>query len=544
MNQLDLYSALFFSILMLYIMIKIWFIKNKRIVHHMFFLTVLSIEIWDISNLITYLFFADAMNQNLFLTYLGITLLAPFLLLTVNFFIHPDQGLEPKQAWLFLIPAITLAVACTNGYHTLFIIQQNFIIKANQYGPYFSIHSFYSYACMTLAVIYLIGFAIKHSGLFSRQTILILLGTAFPVVVNVFVIFKLFDISMFDLSNSFSATLFLYWLAINRFDFLNVVPIAIQQVVNHISDGIMVLNKAHVVIFYNATLTAMLSGATPLNGETEVIKTGEKLETYRHLLADPVIQAVQASKKTTLEDTITIDGLSRYFHIEITPMFDKHKPIGTIVLFKDITDHKQYIATLESKNRELDELNLELEHLNLKLRELADKDGLTGAYNRRFFNEYYEMEIARGTNQIRYKQNERSQMNFGIAILDIDDFKKVNDTYGHITGDHVLKELVEVIKAITFSRDFICRYGGEEFAIIFTKTTKEGAIEATEKIRKAVAEHPFYFNEDNPNGHVTISIGLAVFDENYEKSRVNLLEVADERLYQAKHTGKNRVVYE
>lgn len=543
-NHIDLYLAIISAFLTLYIMMKIWLIKNKRDVHYMFFLTALSIEVWNTSNLMTYLFFPDHMNRSLFMTFVGICLSAPFLLLTVNFFIHPDQRLEPKQAWLFLIPSITLLVAYTNDYHTLFVIHQSFMLKENQYGPYFSIHSFYSYGCTILAIVYLTGFAVKNSGLFSRQAILIILGTAVPIVVYVLGIFKLIDISLFDLSSSLSVALFLYWLAINRFDVLNVVPIAIQQVVNHISDGIIVLSKEHNVIFYNATLTTMFSGAAICDQRKDVFKTGERFEIYRGMLEDNVIKAVYDSKKTTLENSINIGGTLKYFYIEITPMFEKRKPIGTIVLFKDITDHKQYITTLESKNNELDKLNLELESLNLKLRDLADKDGLTGAYNRRFFNEYYEMEISRGTNQIEYKQDERDQMNFGIAIIDIDDFKKVNDTYGHIAGDHVLQQLVEVIKAITFSRDFICRYGGEEFAIIFTKTTKAGAIEATEKIRKTVAGHSFYFNNDNPSGHVTISIGLAVFEEDYGASRANLLEVADQRLYEAKHTGKNRVVFE
>lgn len=287
----------------------------------------------------------------------------------------------------------------------------------------------------------------------------------------------------------------------------------------------------------------MLSGG--VGGKKDSFLTiGDKVDGYDYLIGNDIINAVRENTNATFESTIDIHGASRYFSIEITPMFDKQKPMGTIILFKDISQHKQYISTLESKNNELDALNLKLEGLNNKLRELADKDGLTGVYNRRFFNEYYEMEIARGLNQIEHKINAKNQMNFGIAILDIDNFKKINDTYGHIVGDSILKQLVDVIKSVTFSRDFICRYGGEEFAIIFTKTTREGALEATEKIRKEVENHSFYFNDDNKNGHITISIGLAAFDEDYGVNHSNLLEIADQRLYKAKHSGKNRTVFD
>ncbi|MCX7871587.1 MAG: GGDEF domain-containing protein, partial [bacterium] len=150
---------------------------------------------------------------------------------------------------------------------------------------------------------------------------------------------------------------------------------------------------------------------------------------------------------------------------------------------------------------------LETSILNDKLKTAAETDGLTGVYNRRFFNEYVEIEVKRLFSEHNYDTESKHQMNFGIAIIDIDNFKKINDTYGHLTGDKVLVQVVEIIKRSIFSRDLICRYGGEEFVILFTRTSRNGAIMASERIRKEVEQHRFIFNDEIKNGQVTISIG-------------------------------------
>lgn len=187
---------------------------------------------------------------------------------------------------------------------------------------------------------------------------------------------------------------------------------------------------------------------------------------------------------------------------------------------------------------------LETSILNKKLKIAAETDGLTGVYNRRFFNEYLEIEVKRLISEHNFNTESKNQINFAIAIIDIDNFKKINDTYGHLKGDNVLVQVVEIIKGSIFSRDVICRYGGEEFVILFTRTSRAGAITAAEKIRKRVEQHAFIFNDSNKNGRVTISIGFAYFDDYAEGSVQNILEIADKRLYIAKTSGKNKLIYE
>jgi len=180
----------------------------------------------------------------------------------------------------------------------------------------------------------------------------------------------------------------------------------------------------------------------------------------------------------------------------------------------------------------------ENDQLKKRLEEMSDLDELTGAYNRRFFNKYLDLEIRRNASHIKYRSPR--EVNFGLAILDLDDFKHINDTYGHLEGDTVLTEVARVIKSSLFERDILCRYGGEEFVILFTATPRDGAIYAVEKIRRFVEDLRIQLDKTGPPICVTISIGFASFDE--ASDIYKLLALADKRLYKAKNMGKNRVV--
>jgi diguanylate cyclase (GGDEF)-like protein len=176
--------------------------------------------------------------------------------------------------------------------------------------------------------------------------------------------------------------------------------------------------------------------------------------------------------------------------------------------------------------------------LSKRLLIMSEIDALTGAYNRRFFNKYLDIEMKRYSSQKKY-QSEK-EFNFAIAMIDIDDFKIINDTYGHFAGDKVLVEIARIIKSILFERDVFCRYGGEEFVVLFTSISISGVKIAVEKIRKTIDDFPFYINEDSISRNITVSIGYAVYNE--ESDFYKLINLADKRMYKAKKTGKNRIV--
>ncbi len=200
-------------------------------------------------------------------------------------------------------------------------------------------------------------------------------------------------------------------------------------------------------------------------------------------------------------------------------------------------------ATLEAR---VEERTREITKLNEDLRRQAERDSLTGIYNRRFFSQYLEIELRRARNRLEHRTvplPEDNDMNFGLAMVDIDHFKRINDTYGHPAGDRAIVEVVAIIQEVIFSRDVFCRYGGEEFVILFTRTSREGIVQAIEKIRRRVDEHAFVVDDDHEAVRITVSIGVVIFEEVPQLTTQQLLRIADHRLLEAKEGGRNRVVY-
>ena len=246
-----------------------------------------------------------------------------------------------------------------------------------------------------------------------------------------------------------------------------------------------------------------------------------------------------------INDSFVASGLYEFVYISEYSFLIIILTMAYVLLNEFVSLHsevEEYTVSLEQKVQERTE---EINKLNEELKHQAEMDALTGIYNRRFFNEYFELEIRRAQNEINHKRSDNdmpNDMNFGLAILDIDNFKKVNDTHGHLVGDRVLVETAAVIKKNIFTRDVFCRYGGEEFILLFTRTSKAGIIQAAEKVRTEVEKHSYYINPDLPHMHITISIGAVTFDEVSTISNKKILEIADDRLLLAKKTGKNKIV--
>jgi diguanylate cyclase (GGDEF)-like protein len=173
---------------------------------------------------------------------------------------------------------------------------------------------------------------------------------------------------------------------------------------------------------------------------------------------------------------------------------------------------------------------LGMQSLNSQLEKISRVDGLTGLYNRRFWEEQFVME---------FKRDKRSESPSALIMLDIDHFKKVNDTYGHPAGDEVIKALAGIIKKATRETDLAGRYGGEEFAIILPDTPVANVEFVSERIRRLVEKCTVTYDEIEIS--FTISIGIAGFKHTHKDS-TQWLDAADKALYQAKESGRNRVV--
>jgi diguanylate cyclase (GGDEF)-like protein len=196
------------------------------------------------------------------------------------------------------------------------------------------------------------------------------------------------------------------------------------------------------------------------------------------------------------------------------------------VLLKELVNLYQAVEEANTDlERKVRERTQEIEALSEELRRQAELDSLTGIYNRRFFSEYLDIELRRARSRMEHRDagiSGSNDMNFGLAMIDVDHFKLVNDTFGHPAGDRVLVELVKRIRANIFSRDIFCRFGGEEFIVLFTRTSREGIVNAVEKIRKSVENDGFDLADSAEPLRVTIRSRHKINASQRTKRRVYL----------------------
>lgn len=248
-------------------------------------------------------------------------------------------------------------------------------------------------------------------------------------------------------------------------------------------------------------------------------------EIKRH---NPDTQVVIMTSHASLDSALTALRAGAYDYLV--------KPFESLDLISAVAGRAAEKARLVAQNRELLEqltrANQELQEANKALKEMAVRDGLTSLYNHRYFQEALAQEVAR---------SKRYDKRCCLLFFDVDNFKHYNDSHGHPEGDTLLKGLARILMSHTRACDLAARYGGEEFVLLLPETGKEAALKVAEDLRRRVAEHPFPGRESQPLGTVTVSIGVAGFPEDGTEA-ATLLACADQLLYQAKNSGKNRVV--
>lgn len=216
----------------------------------------------------------------------------------------------------------------------------------------------------------------------------------------------------------------------------------------------------------------------------------------------------------------------------ILPLFYEKDLLGILVLLSEKVNafNPYQIGLLEVLGNQAS-TSMANARFHAEIERLAITDGLTGLFNHRHFQEKLSQEVSR---------LERLSDPISLLIIDIDHFKKVNDTYGHPAGDAVLKDVAQIIKKTIRNIDIPARYGGEEFGIILLGTGVRGAVKMAERLRKAVMNAPF--SAEKKTFHVTVSIGISTYSEDV-KGKEDFVERADRALYQAKNNGRNQSIH-
>ena len=232
--------------------------------------------------------------------------------------------------------------------------------------------------------------------------------------------------------------------------------------------------------------------------------------------------------KEHIKDPQVIKGMEAVAPDTLIPL-RTDKGVAGLILLPRRRDNREYgLLDIQYITQIVRFASIAIENANLYWQ--ATTDRMTKLFSHHFFQKNLDDEMNR---------TRRYGTTFSLIMLDIDHFKKFNDTYGHLQGDIIIKDIAKILRKSVRTIDFSARYGGEEFAVILPEVDVEGAVVVAERIRVSVEDYPFP-GDEGPL-HVTVSIGLAEFKPERMHSPSQIIAVADKALYQSKELGRNRI---
>ncbi len=336
---------LFAMVISLYIIsilfISVQFYRNKKQIHLIISLLLGSMFIWTCS-LIMQLFYRNtSVDPILFEGFasFGACFVPIFFLLLGFTFSKTKLKWNWKYLLLFIVPCITTILMFTNNYHHLLYKHYSIYLNETVAGPYMVFHSFYSYLLILIGIYQFLKYSIKNSGFFSKQSILIVIGTLIPIVLNVIGTLGLVPMAVYITPISFSIALIFYAFAIFKFKFLNLTPIALQNIVDRISDGYLVLNEDNIITDFNKTFFSLFKLKNQNIRNMSIVDFLKSINNHSNI--DKLILAIEKVKNSnkTISFEKEFDKIKKYFTIEVTSIYSKNMFIGTLILFKDITQH-------------------------------------------------------------------------------------------------------------------------------------------------------------------------------------------------------------
>ena len=249
---------------------------------------------------------------------------------------------------LFIVPITTLIVLFTNNLHHAFYVHYSENLNEMVYGWYLNVHIIYTYGLMLLSVIIIIKSSFKISGFFSKQSLLIILCISVPLITNILGTLKIIPMTVYITPISFAFTMLCFTFAIFKFNFLGVAPIALQTIVNRISDSYLVLDENFLITDFNTTFLKTFGLTASELREQNVInflKTHKKYEMNVNKLQKALDKVKNSTETIVFEQHFKY--LNKYFTIEINSIFNKEVSLGILILFKDITQHKLDMKALK-----------------------------------------------------------------------------------------------------------------------------------------------------------------------------------------------------
>jgi len=341
-------------IFLLVILIYIIKIKSKTQIRYAFLGFISSLIIWTFGYLgFFYWYYLFGYDATIFIKiiFTGIILTPLSVYFSGYLFAYTRINFTLRFKILFILPIISLIMIYTNEYHYLFYTYFTAKdITFRIFGPWFTVHTLYSYLLIFMGLGYLVYFTIKNSGFFSNQSKAVILGLLFPLIINMLITFEIGNLPYYFESIAFSLAGICFTLAIFKFKFLNIAPIALQKIVDLISDSFIVVNEEFNVIDYNKTFFDTFSKIFKIrrNGNIiDILQSNPAADSAVDDFNRAIFEAKESKKSITFEKQIKSGTFDKYFTVEITPIISDNSFIGTIILLKDITQVKKNIETIK-----------------------------------------------------------------------------------------------------------------------------------------------------------------------------------------------------
>lgn len=464
---------------------------------------------------------ADAIFLRARLIFPGVVLLPPAIL--VFALTYTGKIRRTHARWLAALaiePVGVLLAVCTPELHDLFYGEWRGRVGDGVFhgGPVFWLHSVYAYSLLMCGLFFVGKFYKSASAIHRHQTVYVLIAFIIPIVCNLAYVLSLLPANVDLTPMGLVMSGVLLSLALFRRGMLDLIVLAREKVAHVIPDGFVIVDARRRIIDANPAIHTLFALPNP-------VMLGNTLDHEMPELGRCVRD--HASEVSAVELGL-ING--KHLELRIFDIRDDDGEIGGyLLLVRDITEAKANAMALQTANVEMRSQLARIEEMQSLLREQAVRDPLTGLYNRRFLDEVLAKQISLSA---------RSKSVFVVVMIDIDCFKSVNDRYGHAAGDVVLQSLSNLLSRRSRAGDTVCRYGGEEFAVIMCDTSVAGATKRVDEWRAEFATLCHAFDGDDVAR--TFSAGVAAHPVDGIDAP-SLLKSADTALYAAKAGGRNRV---
>src|SRR5215212_4206516 len=430
---------------------------------------------------------------------------------------------------LSIYPVVAILLQWTNPYHHLLYLSlktvqiNDFMALEFTRGPLYFVNVIYSYAMIGMGLLLLSQAALHLGTLYRNQYRLIIIGSILPWATSIYsenYFDVLHGLDFAPLTFGLSGVIFV--VAVMRTNFMDLIPIARSHLIENLRDGILVLDAQNRIVDMNPAMENFIEKKVSFYMGKNAFDVFHPWMEKTDLLLDGM--------ETRTELKIPKDP-SRYLDLHVTPLYDQSRLLnGRLIVFRDVTERKHVEKRLRYVNDRLQAQLIEISSLQTKLREQAIRDPLTNLFNRRYLEETLERELARAG---------RENYSVCVMMIDLDHFKRVNDTYGHEAGDEVLKALAVTLSEECRRGDFACRFGGEEFVVVMPNINLTTAYERAESVRQSLNSLHVTYGQYKLT--ITISMGIACFPINGE-TREAVLHAADQAMYGAKEAGRDHIL--